>query len=191
MQELLKKHLENYLYLNQAEISEGEKYFKVNLIPKGNFLVLPNSNVNHVYFMVKGCCRFFHKKNNQSITHWFEFEDSIFTSLRSFTSGGLSGEYVQMLEDGQLLSIHKDDLLRLYDEFHQWDRLGRLVVEDYSRRMLDRITTFQTLTATQRYLMLMEKEPRIIQRIPLGYISSYLGISQETLSRIRSQIRTK
>jgi CRP-like cAMP-binding protein len=90
-----------------------------------------------------------------------------------------------MLEKGHLLSIHKDDLLRLYDEFHQWDRLGRLVLDDYSRRLLERITTFQTLAATQRYLMLLENEPRINQRVPRGYISSYLDISQDTFSRIR------
>lgn len=191
MHEQLKKYFDTFLTLSQSAADQIEKNFKVNRIGKGRFLVRPDLTVTEVHFIVKGSCRFFHKKNNRQITHWFEFENSFVTAFRGFTSDQLSSEYIQLLEDGLFLSIHRKDLLRIYSEYHEWERLGRLITEDFARRMINRVTTFQTLSATQRYLMLLENDPRIIQRIPLGYISSYLGISQETLSRIRSQIRQK
>lgn len=88
-----------------------------------------------------------------------------------------------------MLSLQYEELSKLYEQYQQWERLGRLVMEDFGRQMLDRLTALQTLTAKQRYIMLLQCEPRIIQRIPLNLVSSYLGITGETLSRVRSEIR--
>ena len=177
------------MVLNHSAAEEIKKNFLIQRLPKGKLVVSAGEKVDQAHFIVRGCCCNYSKKRDKLITHWFGFENSFVTDFYSFTTGKPSGGYIQLVEDSVLLSIRYNNLLKLYNNYHDWERLGRLIFEDFGRRTLNMITQFQTLGAKQRYTMLLRNDPRIVQRIPLGYISSYLGISQETLSRIRSQIR--
>ncbi len=189
MYEKLHLYLDTFLKLDREAFDEIERKFTKKKFAKGSYLATEGEVITEVHFVIKGCCRFFHKKEGRSVTHWFSFENSFTTSLRSFSTQTPCKEYIQAIEDCTVLSLKHRDLMNLFDKYHQWERLGRLVMEDFSRLMLDRLTSLQTLTAKQRYMMLLQSEPRIIQRIPLNQISSYLGISGETLSRVRSEIR--
>jgi hypothetical protein len=73
------------------------------------------------------------------------------------------------------------------NQFHEIERLVRIVYETYYIRLEERFVNAQFKTATERYQQLLEQAPHFLERVPLGYIASYLGISQETLSRIRSR----
>lgn len=189
MYEQLRVYLNSFVKLDGEAAREIEKNFVKKSFPKGSFLAKEGEITREVHFIIMGCCRFYHVKDGRTVTHWFSFENTFTTSLRSFTSQTPSVEYIQAIENCTVLSMKYDDLSELYKKYHQWERLGRLIMEDFSRKMLDRITALQTLTAKQRYIMLLKCEPRIIQRIPLNLVSSYLGISGETLSRVRSEIR--
>ena len=189
MYEQLHDYLDNFVKLDDEAANEIEANFVKRKFPKNSFLAIEGEITKETHFLVKGCCRFFHIKNRRAITHWFSFENTFTTALRSFTTQTPSNEYIQAIEDCTVLSLSYQDLMKMYDKHKQWERLGRLVMEDFSRLMLDRVTALHTLTAKQRYIMILESEPRIIQRIPLNLISSYLGISSETLSRVRSDIR--
>lgn len=189
MYEQLRIYLDSFVKLDEEAALEIERNFIKRNFPKGSFLAEEGEITKEVHFLLKGCCRFFHKKNNRAMTHWFSFENTFTTSLRSFTTQTPCKEYIQAIEECTVLSLRHQDLMIMYDKHKQWDRLGRLVMEDFSRRMLDRVTALQNLSAKQRYIMLLKSEPRIIQRIPLNLVSSYLGISGETLSRVRSAIR--
>lgn len=189
MYDQLKRYLDGFLVLSDSAAHEIKKSFKIQRFPKGKLVVSAGEKVDQAHFIIRGCCCNYSKKRDKLITHWFGFENSFVTDLYSFTTRKPSREYIQLVEDSVFLSISYHDLLRLYTVYHEWERLGRLIFEDFGRHTLNMINQFQTLSAKQRYAMLLRKEPRIVQRIPLGHISSYLGISQETLSRIRSQIR--
>jgi CRP-like cAMP-binding protein len=189
MYEQLRSYLDIFMKLDKEAAGEIEKNFTKKKFSKGSYLAREGEVVTEVHFVIKGCCRFFHKKEGRAVTHWFSFENSFTTSLRSFSTQTPCKEYIKAIEDCTVLSLKHRDLMNLFDKYHQWERLGRLVMEDFSRLMLDRLTSLQTLTAKQRYMMLLQSEPRIVQRIPLNQISSYLGISGETLSRVRSEIR--
>jgi CRP-like cAMP-binding protein len=189
MYEQLQTYLDTFMKLDKEASEEIERKFIKKKFPKGSYLAREGEVITEVHFVIKGCYRFFHKKEGRSVTHWFSFENSFTTSLRSFSTQTPCKEYVQAIEDCTVLSLKHRDLMNLFEKYHQWERLGRLIMEDFSRLMLDRLTSLQTLTAKQRYIMLLQSEPRIVQRIPLNQISSYLGISGETLSRVRSQIR--
>ncbi|MGB5927782.1 MAG: Crp/Fnr family transcriptional regulator [Cyclobacteriaceae bacterium] len=185
----LRDYLDTFVKLDEEAADEIESNFVLKKFPKNSFLAMEGEVATEVHFLIKGCCRFFHKKNNRAVTHWFSFENTFTTALRSFTTQTPCNEYILTLEECTVLSLRHQNLMRMYDKHKQWERLGRLVMEDFSRLMLERVTNLQTLTAKQRYITLLEKEPRIIQRIPLNLVSSYLGISGETLSRVRSEIR--
>ncbi len=189
MYEQLRVYLDSFVKLDDEAALEIEKKFVKKKFPKGSFLAHEGEITREVHFIIKGCCRFYHVKDGRTVTHWFSFEDTFTTSLRSFTTQTPSVEYIQAVENCTVLSLQYEELSKLYEQYQQWERLGRLVMEDFGRQMLDRLTALQTLTAKQRYIMLLQCEPRIIQRIPLNLVSSYLGITGETLSRVRSEIR--
>ena len=98
-----------------------------------------------------------------------------------------SVENIQLLEGSILWAISKDDLTRLMKEHHDIERLVRIAYEKYYIRLEERYVNAQFRTATERYQNLMNETPHILERVPLGAVASYLGISSETLSRIRAR----
>jgi CRP-like cAMP-binding protein len=132
--------------------------------------------------------RGFYTLDGKEITHWFAFEQDFVTSFNSFTTQQPAVENIQLLEGSILWAITKENLTRLLKEYHEIERLVRIAYEKYYIRLEDRYVNAQFKTAAQRYHALLEQSPHIIERAPLGAIASYLGITQETLSRIRSQL---
>jgi CRP-like cAMP-binding protein len=93
-----------------------------------------------------------------------------------------------VLEDCELIQIPYSHLQQLYNDFPETERIGRILTENYYVKLEGRLMSLQFTSAKERYELLMTNNPSIIQRAPLGYIASYLGITQETLSRIRAKL---
>ncbi len=150
--------------------------------------LLDEGQVCHkLYFIENGCVRGYYHLDGKEITHWFGFENDFVTSFRSFIDRSPGMEFIQAVDDLVAWTISRDDLYELYDQLPEIERLGRITCEQYYHRLEERYVSGQFKTATQRYEELLESHKRILQRIPLGQIASYLGISQETLSRIRAK----
>ena len=123
---------------------------------------------------------------------WYEAEGEAFTELDSFYCQSPSQTIIKVAEaNTRLISIHYRDLEALYTGSHRWALWGIR----FQRRELLRLTHYyeslRNKDATQRYRELVEAHPTILQRIPLGHIASYLGISQVSLSRIRAGSQKK
>jgi len=142
----------------------------------------------HLYFLQQGCLRGFYNLEGKEITHWFGFENDFVTSFHSFTTQQPAIENIQLMEGAVLWAISKDTLTRLLNEYRDIERLVRIAYEKYYIRLEERFVNAQFRTATERYEALLLRAPHIVERVSLGYIASYLGISQETLSRIRSRL---
>ncbi|MCP4439103.1 MAG: Crp/Fnr family transcriptional regulator [Aureispira sp.] len=164
------------------------KCFKKERLEKGAFVIKEQQYCNKVHFIEKGAARAFSYKKGKEVTNWFAFENEALTSYYSFMTQKQSRENIQIEEDAILYSIERKDLERLYQEFHGIERLGRKIIEYYYNWQEERIYSLQCLSAKERYLQLMEKERHLLQRATLGQVASYLGITQETLSRIRKEI---
>ncbi len=132
--------------------------------------------------------RGFYNLDGKEVTHWFAFEHDFVTSFHSFITHKPAVENIQLLEGSILWGISKDNVNRLLNEFHDIERLVRIAYEKYYIRLEERFVNAQFKTAAERYQNLLMQAPRIIERVPLGHIASYLGISQETLSRVRSRL---
>jgi len=141
-----------------------------------------------MYFLEEGLVRGYYNLEGREITHWFAFENDFFTSFHSFITHQPAVESLQFLEDSCTWRISKDRLERLCQNHHELERLLRIAYEKYYLRLEERFVNAQFRSATERYQDLLHQMPHIIQRIPLGYIASYLGITQETLSRIRRKL---
>ena len=91
------------------------------------------------------------------------------------------------MEDCILIELLREKVDKLYEEFLEFNFIGRKLTEHYYIQNEIQTNNLRTLSAKENYKQLVTNHPELIKRISLGYISSYLGISQETLSRIRKQ----
>lgn len=140
-----------------------------------------------MYFLQQGGLRGFYNLEGKDITHWFAFENDFVTSFHSFITQQPAVENIQLLSGSILWSITKENLNRLLNKHQEIERVVRIAYEKYYIRLEERFVNAQFKTATELYQQLMLRTPHILERVPLGYIASYLGISGETLSRIRSR----
>jgi CRP-like cAMP-binding protein len=186
MQQLL-AHITNYSPLSEAAQNALQDHFKKISCAKNEYLLNEGQVCRHLYFLEKGALRGFYNLDGKEITHWFGFEKDFVTSFHSFITQEPAVENIQLLEGSILWSISKETLTALFNEYHEIERLMRIAYEKYYIRLEERFVNGQFKTAGERYENLLEQTPHILERVPLGHIASYLGISQETLSRIRSK----
>ena len=186
MQNLL-THIKNYSPLSSEAQHALQDYFEKKTFSKNEYLLTQGQVCRNLYFLEKGALRGFYDLDGKEITHWFGFENDFVTSFHSFITGEAAVENIQFIEGSILWMISKETLNNLFNQHHEIERLVRIVYEKYYIRLEERFVNAQFKAASERYENLLLHTPHIIERVPLGYIASYLGISQETLSRIRSR----
>jgi len=187
MQQLL-AHITNYAPLSAGAQHALQDCFQKISLPKNEYLLNEGQVCRQLYFVEKGALRGFYNLDGKEITHWFGFEKDFVTSFHSFITKEPAVENIQLLEGSILWVISKETLTELFNRHHEIERLVRIVYEKYYIRLEERFVNAQFKTATERYENLLQQTPFILERVPLGCIASYLGISQETLSRIRSKL---
>lgn len=139
-----------------------------------------------IYFIKKGVARIYYIMDGIDITEGFFFENSIIARVESLFTGKPSRKAIQILEDAEIVAINANQLFKLYDSFPEIERLFRKIFEAAYVDTVNRIEGIQFHTAEERYKALMSEAPDVLMRVPLKYIASYLGITQVSLSRIRS-----
>jgi CRP-like cAMP-binding protein len=179
--------------LNNISILSGELqhliklYLREETIPKKTLLLKEGQVSQRIYFIKKGFIRSYYYKDGNQFTNWFMGEGEIIISVYSFFSRKPSFENIETLEDCVLQSINWDELQDIYTQFPDFNKTGRLITEQYYIRSEERAINLQILSAKQRYESLLNNYPGILQKASLGQIASFLGIKQETLSRIRAE----
>ncbi len=186
MEQLL-NHIKNYYQISSKAQAALENCFEEVTLAKNEFLLKEGQISRHLYFMQQGALRGFYNLDGKEITHWFGFEKDFVTSFHSFITKQPAVENIQLIEGSILWAISKETLTSLFNEHHEIERLVRIVYENYYIRLEERFVNAQFKTAAERYENLLRQTPHILERVSLGHIASYLGISQETLSRIRSR----
>lgn len=187
MQNLL-RNISLHFRIPTASREALEQLFIQKAFQKNDLLIEDGQVCRHLYFLEHGCIRGFYNIDGKDISQWFGFENDFVTSFRSFITKTASTEYIQVVEDSVLWSITKDELENLLQQYPELEKLVRLIYEQYYIRLEERYSNAHFKNATERYEDLLKNSPHILQRMPLGYIASYLGISAETLSRIRNKI---
>lgn len=142
---------------------------------------------NYVYFIEKGMARTFYHKDGKEVTYWIAGENEFVGAMGSFFSRTVSNKNVETLEDCILWEFNYNRLDELYAQSKEMERMGRLFACYGIALQEKRFDDLHCMSARERYDLLLQNHPHIIQRVPLGIIASYLGVTQETLSRIRHQ----
>lgn len=184
----LLEHIQQYCPLSHNTLNALNSALERVELVKGSTLTSEGKVCSHVFFLEQGAVRGYYNLDGKEITYWFGFENSFVTSFYSFITRKPGIEIIQALEDCILWSVSYDRLQQLYHRYPEMERLGRIMQERYYVMLEERFLTNHFREARDRYESLLGNSPHIIQRVPLGYVASYLGITQETLSRIRGKV---
>lgn len=184
--EILQKAINQFSHLstesNLAFLSAWEQW----TVPKDHFLVREKEVADYIFFIKKGVARIYYYKNGKEITEWIAMDEQFFLSITSFFKRTPSHLIVQVLEPSEVMGIHYNNLIQLAGQYHEIETLFRKMMTGSLILSQQRMDSIQFETAHQRYEKLIKETPGIIQRVPLSYIASFLGVTLETLSRIRS-----
>ena len=160
-------------------------------VSKGKFLIKPNQEDPALYVIMKGVIRAYIKEQGKEITTWINEEGEVVGSIRSLGLSAPPQEYLQALEHTSLVAIPYTLIEYLYANFAEANIVGRLLLEDNYRGAEERAYICRIPSAEKRYLRFMDTQPGIMSRVPLKYIASYLGMTNETISRIRRGLMEK
>lgn len=185
MQQLI-QFINKYTKLDENVIQELEKRIEFESFSKNSYILEQGSKANKVWFLKKGLVRKFYVENGKEITTWIHSENEMFTSMHSYFHQKPSQEYLQAIEDSVVISISYKNSLEL-NKYPQMNAFGSNMITKQFACIDEFSKKFNLMSATEKYEAISEIAPQIIKRAKLGYIASIMGISQETLSRIRSK----
>ncbi|PSR53498.1 Crp/Fnr family transcriptional regulator [Adhaeribacter arboris] len=141
----------------------------------------------HCAYVAKGYVRHYYLVEGKEVTNDFNFEHMSTGGYQSFITQMPVRFNIVAMEPTTLVTFNRSTILDLYERYPNWQKLGRLVIEGLFNRKTLREESFLLDTPEDRYRQLLQRQPFILQRVPLVYIASYLGITPETLSRIRAR----
>lgn len=172
-----------------SEIDIILSFFKPYQAKKNEILIQQGQVGQRTFFVGKGCLRiFFNNEQGQDTTRYIAFENNFATALVSFITGEPSQECIQAVENSELLYISQQDFYHLLEIIPTWDKFYRIYLEKAYVNNTNRLMSFVTMDAKERYRLLLEQNPAIVLRLPNKLVASYLNISQETLSRLKGKI---
>ena len=149
-----------------------------------------NQIENHISFIESGIVRLFIPRENpeKEITFGFSFKNQFVSAYDSFLTQLPSNYQLQALTETTMLSISYKDLQSVYKSTQIGNLIGRLTAEDLFLIKSKREQDLLKLNAEQRYLKLFKERPELLKSVPLKYVSSYIGVTAQALSRIRKRL---
>ena len=169
----------------KSELSDNAK---ILVLEKGTTLVRERQYSDKIFFIINGCARAYYLKDGKDISDWFAFENDFISSINSFFLNIPSPHFIELLEDSVLLEISRENVVKLEDTYRDFERLSKVIAIKTMLSHQERISSMQFHSAEQKYKNILSIHPNITQRIPLTHIASYIGITLETLSRIRKRL---
>lgn len=186
--EQLKKYLAQHIHVDDAAFDFFCKKFRLKQTLRNEILLLAGEICPKMYFVNRGCLRIYMlDEAGKESTRFFVFEGKFGTAFPSFILQEPSMAYIQSLEPSELLYIGYDELHELINEFPDFEKAYRINLEMEYISSIKRIESLISMDANARYQLLLKESPALIKRLPSKIIANYLGISQETLSRLKSK----
>lgn len=162
--------------------------FEPHSYREGEAILRPGETCGYVWFINSGVVEKYHVVNHKEQVNDLVVEDNFFTDLNGFLFQLPSKPGIRALEDTATLRIKYADVQRIYEVALEADRIGRLIAEKMLISQSERIEQLTLFSPQERYRHFLARRPELLLRIPQYLIASYLSISPETLSRIRSRL---
>ncbi|MDX1585352.1 MAG: Crp/Fnr family transcriptional regulator [Balneolaceae bacterium] len=189
MFERLKKSIEEHVSLTEQEWDLCKEHFRPRRLLKRQFLLQQGDVCRELAFVEKGalCSYSVDSKGNQHVQR-FAFEGWWIADLQSFFTNKSSTMNIEVLEQCELLMLDQKNHHSLLEEIPAYERYHRIILQNAYVALQQRVENALGLTAEEKYARLIEHNPEFMNRVPLNLVASYLGMSPETLSRVRSQM---
>lgn len=185
----LRKSIFNIYPLAESELTKIISLAEEIEFTKQTIFIDHEVTSKYIYFLEKGICRIYYPKQEKEVILDFCFPGTFILPLNSYIHGTITYEIVDNLSPCTLKRISINKLQELYDTSLSIANWGRKLAELETLKIEQRLMQSLFKTATERYQDLLQKAPSLLHHVKLGYIATYLGVSQVTLSRIRAEIK--
>lgn len=191
--EYLKKILNGIGDLSDDDISMSLPFWNKKIIKKNDYFNQQNIVCKDLGIIVKGIFRIYYydDESGEEKNIFFFSEDQFVVSFRSFVFQHPCRYFIEALEDSEIIYISYEKLQNLYESHKNWERFGRMLAEHFFNNSQVRTEELLFLSHEERYLNLIAEHPNILQRINAYHIASFLGIKNQSLSRIRKRLLSK
>jgi len=189
VEDKFKSFIQKIVPITDNEFEKSLMKFKKITLEKGELFIEQDKTSKQIAFINSGILRTYYiNDKGEEITSCFCTENNFASSYKSFILQAPSNLTMVALEKTELLVINFDDIQELYKESANWQTIGRLVAEKEFIVMEQYASILNNETAKEKYLRLLKEQPEILQKSPINFIASYLGVTRRTLSRIRKEI---
>lgn len=180
-------------HLDREDFELSRPYWKLKSYKKGEFYNEYQNVCKHLGFIVNGVFRIYRadEKTGEEKNMLFYSNGQFVASYKSFINQTACDYYTSSMNDSVILYIHIDNLKKLYQQSHSWERFGRMIAELAYHQVISNTEGFLFKSPEERYLEMLELHPYIFNSVPLYHIASYLGIQAPSLSRIRKRMVSK
>ena len=153
---------------------------------KHKHIASPLKRNHYIFLIIKGAAHGYLKMGSKKITTWIAVENELAGTIRNLWTDEVSEEYIESIEPVLAIAVPHEMSKLLYQQFEIVNYVGRKIMEIHYRSAFERAFICRLPTAKKRYDRFILSYPRLLERVPLKYIASFLGMRMETLSRIRS-----
>ena len=189
MLQVLQEHITKHLGKTPERLEEVSNAFEPLQLKRGAFLLRDGEICKYVYFIVEGCLQVFViDKNGNESTREFYTEEQWVTDIMGFKNQQASKEYIKCIEPCKLLRIHYDVFQRFSADIPAFVQIYQQILELSYSNTVYRVNTLTSLDALDRIKWLMENKPKLMTRLSSKLIASYLGISPETMTRLKGKL---
>jgi CRP-like cAMP-binding protein len=179
------------IFVNEAELEVFRSVTKHRVIPKNTVIMEQGRPVGSLYFMNAGIVRLYRIHNEVDYTLGIVSSNDFISTPLYLANGSPSTCGLETLTDIEVLEWGKQEMQIIRAAFHQGYELELALMDRLLSWLQDGQIDARCLSAEERYLKLMEEQPEVVRSVPLKYIASFLGIHQDSLSRIRKMVRHK
>ncbi|MBP1167938.1 MULTISPECIES: Crp/Fnr family transcriptional regulator [unclassified Chryseobacterium] len=184
-----REYFRSFNLFSEDEIEEFLKFSELRLVNKNDYFIQEGELCKEVGLVKSGIFRSFYTSDEgKDMTYCFRFPNHMIAAYSSFVSGCPSKESMQAITNAELIILKKEAVDELVKNSINWTKFLKIIAEQEYLELETRFFQLQRDSAAQRYETLLKNHPDYIQNIPLQYLSSYLGITQRHLSRIRKEI---
>ncbi|MEO0896796.1 MAG: Crp/Fnr family transcriptional regulator [Bacteroidota bacterium] len=187
------EHVLVHLLSQMTPLSEEEEWdiaqsFPIKMFPKGTYLLREGQVASETYYIIEGCIREYELREDEEKTTAFYTENEAVANFYSITSQSPSRLNLVCVEDSRLSVLSAKQEAELYKKYPRFETFCRTGMEQMFGEKQEQTSLFMSMKPTDRYVMLLEKRPGLINRVPQYQLASYLGVKPETLSRIRRKL---
>lgn len=183
-------YIKNYFGIGGKDLSPIAQLFEEHQLKKNDYLLKTRQYSNELSFIKKGYLRMYASNANgeKEITQWIATQGMFVTDLSSFIFGTPARWNIQALSDCELYTITKEKYDTIGQVVHNWAELDKLFIAKCFITLENRVFQQLSMTSEEKYLQLLQLNPELCNQVPLQYIASMLGMTPETLSRVRKKI---